>query len=136
MTWEFTDFFWQFRSISSRARMYQSFWHYYTFLTVLRIFIFFDIFWHFLTSFDTFWHLLIFFDIYWYFLTFLTVFLTFFWLTDRPTDQPTDRPMRGDVEAPTTELKNEDKWKRSDSKDNLVLCLKWSPNKVNPNIKL
>ena len=34
-------------------------------------------------------------------------------LTDRPTYQPTDqltdRPMKGDVEAPTTELKNRKK---------------------------
>ena len=100
MTWEFTDFFWQFLSISSRARMYQSFWHYYTFLTVLRIFIFFDIFWHFLTVFDIF---LTFFDI------LLTVFDIF--LTDRTTDQQTNRPtyiQNLDVEAPARSLK---KWR-------------------------
>jgi len=37
---------------------------------------------------------------------FLTVFDTF--LTDRPTDRPyTDRQMKGDIEAPSPELKKE-----------------------------
>ena len=35
------------------------------------------------------------------FLTIFDTFLTFFWQTDQPTDQP----MKGDVEAPITELK-------------------------------
>ena len=38
------------------------------------------------------------------FLTVFDTFLTLF-LTDRPTDRPTNRPMRGDLEAPSPELK-------------------------------
>ena len=131
MTWEFKDFDNSFLSVQEQEciNLFDNFWHYYTFLTVLRIYIFFDIFdsfwkvldsfWQFLTIFidifltfffdiflTFFWH---FFDIFLtFFLTFffdifLTFFLTFFWPT---TDQPTDI-QNLDVEAPSPELKKD-----------------------------